>query len=102
MITYQVTNALRDSATGLIKEVRWAALVKDGDVSFVHCNRTPVTPKDPSDPTFINYENLDEQTMLSWVLGTIDQADYEDQLNKVLESKKHPEIVEGVPWVKEV
>ena len=60
-----------------------------GTLSFV--------PK-PDDPNYTPFDQLTEETVLSWVKSELDTAQIEKTLAKKLNEKLNPTVVLGVPW----
>jgi hypothetical protein len=60
-----------------------------------------VPAKDPSDPTFIAFASLTEEQVKQWVITTMGEeqvAALQTNLNKQIESQKHPVTATGLPW----
>ena len=56
---------------------------------------------DPSDPSFIPYDQLTEAICIGWVqdaLGAETVADMEANLSSQLDEQEHPTHEAGVPW----
>lgn len=105
---------------GLVMTVHWVATKKDGFVPFDHpdihgekgtYNYTAsaygsidLPAKDPSDPTFLAYEDITEVQAIQWALdamGTEQVEELKANLNSQIEEQKNPTQASGVPWTNE-
>lgn len=92
MITWTITNLLRNTKTGFVQSVFWKAAIVGDDKEysiedvchFVYENNVP----------HIDYSDLTEEEVLNWVFSRIDKNAVELQLNEKL--SKSPSS--GLPW----
>lgn len=57
--------------------------------------------KEPSDPTFIPYEDLTESIVIQWVkdeMGADQVAAHEANVQAQIDKQKNPTTASGVPW----
>ena len=57
--------------------------------------------KDPSDPTFVAYEDITEAQAIEWTLAAMGEeqvAQLEANLDSQIEAQKHPTQASGTPW----
>lgn len=92
MIVWSIENMLRDNATGFVLSVDWKAEFVDGDKR--------VTKTDVCNFIFdgvvpISYDDLTEETVLSWVFNNVDKSGIEAELTEL--GAKIP--ASGLPWV---
>lgn len=86
----------------IAKTVHWRLYGYDGDfeTSVYGSINLPFDPETITD--FTNYEDLDEDTVLTWVkdsMGEEQVAAYELSIEKQLYDLKHPKIItKPVPW----
>jgi hypothetical protein len=86
---------------GLVITAHWEA-VKESDGKRARVYGSVGLPmKDPSDPSFISFDELTEEVVLSWVhaaLGAEQVAAYEASLDAQLDALVNPPILTGMPW----
>jgi hypothetical protein len=96
MWTIKLLEYTNDSDKGVLV-AHWGCRVVDGDYSasaYGTCNFSP----DPSDPSYIPYENLTENDVIVWVWGQVDKIQTEAALTAQIEEQKNPTTETGVPW----
>jgi hypothetical protein len=94
----QLDRTLPDS---VVSTIHWQASQTDGDFTASAYGSLGVPAKDPSDPTFIPFDQLTEAEVKQWVLQTMGEeqvAALQTNLNKQIESQKHPVTATGLPW----
>jgi len=97
----QIVNAERQLPSGLITTIHWTASQTDGDFTASAYGSLGVPAKDPSDPTFIDFEDLTEEQVKQWTLDAMGEEQVtalQANLNKQIESQKHPVTATGLPW----
>ena len=84
--TWTVSNTEYETTSGSkgIKVLHWRCTAVDGEHSVSSYGTTSHTP-DPSDSSFIAYENVTEANCIAWVQAQIDNL-------------KNPPTMSGVPW----
>jgi hypothetical protein len=102
--TWQIAQLKRKPDTELVFEVTYIMNFTHEQESDRHVGMVKLTG-DPTDPSFIPYENLTEATILQWVkdeLGQekIDQieADALARLQADHNKRTNPEFLTGLPW----
>ena len=75
----------------------WGCKLVDGDYSASSYGTCGFSP-DPSDPSYIPYENLTEADVLAWVYESVDKDATEAALAANIEDQKAPKTVVGTPW----
>lgn len=81
--------------------VHWTASKTDGDYTASAYGSIGLPAKDPSDPTFVAYEDITEAQAIQWVLDTMGEeqvAALEANLDAQIEAQKHPTQASGTPW----
>lgn len=97
MITWTIAQLERNSTNGGVITAHWRVQAVDGEytaASYGTCGFTP----DPTDPSFIAFENLTEADVLAWVYEAVNKEETESRLLTEIEEKKAPATVAGVPW----
>ena len=115
----KIINLVRSLNTNLVTEVHWVCtkseLKKDGQnipewgvnpclYSAENYGSIGLPAKDPSDPTFVAYEDITEAQAIEWVkkaMGAEQLAELEANLDSQIEAQKHPTQASGVPWQSE-
>jgi hypothetical protein len=90
----------RLSSNGEVIIVYFRTVGIDGDVDAVANNAVRLPYKDPSDPSFIPYDQLTEQEVLDWVfqaIGPEGKGIIERGIASQIAQKKI-QVAQGVPW----
>jgi hypothetical protein len=86
---------------GLVITAHWqATLERDGKQARVY-GSVGLPAKDPSDPSFIPFDELTEDVVIAWVkeqLGEEQVSGIEASLASQLEALINPVTVTGLPW----
>lgn len=93
-ITWKIENMERDPTDGLVTKVfcRVWGIEDHHVVSYsdsVNLNRGD---------TFIPYEELTEEIVVSWVKNSLDADSIEQRITQQIEYQKSPPVLSGVPW----
>lgn len=75
----------------------WRVKAEDGEYVAEAYGSVNFTP-DPLSPNFIPYAELTEQQVLSWVWSQVNKKETEALLTTIIQSKKNPVVVNGLPW----
>jgi len=97
MTTWTIAQLERNTADGGVVVAHWRATAEDGDYSASSYGTCGFSP-DPSDPSYIPYENLTEADVLAWVYESVDKDATEASLAANIEEQKAPQTVVGTPW----
>lgn len=106
-ITWKINDMKRNTADGGVTTVYWSCTATDdthSDCSAVEAGKLRMTP-DASADGFIAYDDLVEETVLTWVQNSLDATD-ETSVNlqtKLTEKvaaqvAKKTETASGLPW----
>jgi hypothetical protein len=87
---------LERTQDGGIVVAHWTASKVDGEFEANTYGTKSFQP-DPTDPEFIPYEQLTEETVVGW-FEPEEVAQIEQVLDNDLEAQKAPQVVTGVPW----
>jgi len=110
MTTYnwKVSELSRVAADGFVVKVRYEVEAIDGEHSasvhdVVTYNQADSALRISETPgaQLIPFDQLTEQIVIGWVKDTITQygvASVEATLAQMIEAKKHPTVVTGLPW----
>jgi len=86
---------------GVVMTAHWTADKTDGDYGTGAYGSIGLPAKDPSDPTFVAYEDITEAQVVEWVkkaMGEEQLAELEANLDSQIEALKNPTQAAGVPW----
>jgi len=91
----------RNLPAGLCTTAHWTASKTDGDYTASAYGSIGLPAKDPSDPTFVAYEDITEAQAIAWVedaMGEEQVAALEANLDGQIEAQKNPVTASGTPW----
>jgi hypothetical protein len=97
----QIVDTNREIPSGVVQTIHWVATQTDGDFTASAYGSLGVPAKDPSDPTFIPFDDLTEEQVKQWVLDTMGEeqvAALQANLDGQIEAQKHPTSASGLPW----
>ena len=94
-ITWNVANLERNTADGFVVTVHYRVNAVDGDYSASSYGTVGYTQEEGD---FTPYENLTEETVISWVKDSLNAAEIEAGLTANIESQKAPATLAGTPW----
>jgi hypothetical protein len=99
--TYKIVSLQRDLPAGLCTTSHWTATKTDGEFTASSYGSLGLPAKDPSDPTFVAYEDITEAQAIEWTLAAMGEetvAALESSLDAQIEAQKHPVQASGLPW----
>ena len=96
-ITWRINDMNRQTSDGLVYNIHWSATAVEGDYSASIVNTQALERGD----SFVNYDNLTEETVLGWVWGKVDKEAVEAALTAQINAQKAPVVANGLPWVTE-
>jgi hypothetical protein len=98
---WNIVQLERHTSDGLVITAHWEAIKEsEGKQARVY-GSIGLPIKDPSDPSFIPFDELTEEVVLSWVhaaLGDEQVEAYEANLDAQLAALINPPILTGMPW----
>jgi hypothetical protein len=97
MATWTIATLERELSDGGVVVAHWRVSEVDGEFSASAYGTCSFT-YDPTDPSFVPYDNLTEEVVLGWVWGEVDQAATEAALAADIADQKNPTTADGVPW----
>jgi len=100
MATWRVVQMDRNTADGGVTTVHWDVTEVDGDYK-ARVYGTESLEYDASDPSFVAYADLTEETVIQWVkdsMGADKVAAIESNLTANIADQKAPAQESGVPW----
>lgn len=97
MATWTIATLERKLSDGGVVVAHWRVSEVDGEFSASAYGTCGFT-YDPTDPSFVPYDNLTESDVLGWVWGEVDQAATEAALAANIADQKNPTTADGVPW----
>lgn len=100
---WTIENMKRQTGTGLVVEVAYKVVAKQGGLIADHRGKVTLTG-DPSAPGFVPFEQLTESQVIQWVKDSVDVSAIEAGVQSALEAKvqkvEQKEVVSGLPWSK--
>ena len=95
------TKPSKDSLSNVVSEVNWRYQATDGAYYADLYLRTKLGDADPSE--FVDYDQLTDETIFSWIESTLDMSAIKQEVDKRLNEKRSPQLIEKkVPWDKSV
>jgi hypothetical protein len=97
----QIAQLDRSLPDGCVQTIHWQASQTDGDFTASAYGSLGVPAKDPSDPTFIPFDQLTEEQVKQWVITTMGEEQVQAlqaNLDGQIEAQKHPTSAQGLPW----
>lgn len=96
-ITRMICNSQQNNESNVVIRVRWRCTGSDGTHSVTRSEFCNIT-YDPND-TFIEYSNLTESEVLTWVWNTVNKVTIESNIDQMLSSMNNPpQVVLDLPW----
>lgn len=97
-VTWSVDSTEWDIATGGVHTVNWRASATDGTYHSGAYGTLSLSP-DPDSDTFVPLEDLDEETVIEWVRGAMEEFDaVEAGLINNIAKQANPVAAKGLPW----
>jgi surface antigen len=97
----KIVDMQRSTQSGCVTTAHWTATKQDGDYTASAYGSIGLPVKDPSDPTFVAYEDITEAQAVEWVKDVMGQEQVEAleaNLDGQIEAQKHPTQASGTPW----
>lgn len=91
-----IEHLIRNENGGVV-EVHWRAVKTSGEHSVDAAEMSIFNP-DSSSSNYVDFENLTESMVVSWVENSIDTTALEANLTAQLSELTSPSKFEGVPW----
>ena len=93
----------REAATGIVKSILWVAskISNDGKFRAETKGEQVLHPKQISDPSFIEYSNIDLETAEKWLRDSFGETGLkttEEYLDAILAQKASESEIIGNPW----
>lgn len=98
-ITWTISQLDRSLPDGTVLTAHWRCSGTDGAfIGSVYSSQT-LPAKDPSDPTFIPYDDLTEAEVLNWIWGAgVSKETTEAAVQAQIDVQANPTSATGVPW----
>ena len=100
-IKWTISQLERSLPDGTVLTAHWRCTGVDGTYTGSTYSTQSFPAKDPSDPTFVPYEQITEELALTWLhaaMGAEQVQAYEDSLAQQIEKVKNPVSAVGTPW----
>jgi hypothetical protein len=94
----QLVRTLPDS---VVSTIHWVATQTEDTFTASAYGSLGVPAKDPSDPTFIQFDDLTEEQVKQWCLDAMGEeqvAALQANLDGQIEAQKNPTSASGLPW----
>jgi hypothetical protein len=98
MAQIKIVQLERVSSTGAVVKAHWMAKQVDGKYYGEAQGVVDLDPKDQSDPSFINFNDLTEAQVVSWVMGKINVSAVDADLQEQIDKQKAIIVATGLPW----
>lgn len=102
---WTIENMKRQTETGLVVEVAYRVVAKQGGLIADHRGKVTLTG-DPSAQGFVPFEQLTETQVIQWVKDSVDVSAIEAGVQSTLDVKVQKvaqrEVVSGLPWSKNI
>lgn len=98
MAQIKIVQLERVSSTGTVIKAHWVAKQVDGKYYGEAQGVVDLDPKDPSDPSFVNFNDLTEAQVIAWVTEKINVSEVDADLNAQIDKQKAITVVGGLPW----
>lgn len=98
---WTISQLERSLPDGVVMTAHWRVSDSDGAASGTVYGTISFPSKDPSDPTFVPYDQLTEAQVIDWVkdaMGAEQVAAHEASVAAQIDRQKNPTSAAGVPW----
>ena len=96
----KIVNLKRNPETGCVRFIDWVGTKEVGGKVATHKESLVVKPKDPSDSTFVAFDDLTEEQVKTWITNAT-SAFYMSQVETELDNKiaqQATQTINGKPW----
>ena len=90
-------STLESNTDGGVVNVHWQVSKTSGDYVASTYGTVAFTP-DPTAAGYVEYNNLTENSVITWVQGALDTDALEASLDADLAEQASPTIIVGKPW----
>ena len=97
-LTWTIQNMTRTTDTGFVINVAWACQASAEGCGGAFHGGTTTYENNPSEASFIPYDQLTEAQVLEWVWASVDKAEIEANLTTKVEKQLNPTTANGLPW----
>ena len=100
-----IVNIERILPNNVVKTIYWMASLTVNNLTAAEYGSTNLLYKSPTDPTFVQFENLDENQVIDWVEKQVDirllnkklEAQVK-QCQNLINSQNQSNSALGIPW----
>lgn len=86
-----------DGLQNVVRKIAWEAQAR-AETAFVR-EQGVVELSEPASGKFIDYESVDEQTVLQWLWSSVDKQSVEEKMSAELNAQLKPALVSlPLPW----
>jgi hypothetical protein len=100
-LTFKINNlevlAWQNDMVNIVKTVHYSAILTEKEYSAELLGSVDLTTPEPYQ--FINYDELSQELVLSWIKPYLDLQSIENSLVNKLNSIKNPTIYKNPPWI---
>jgi hypothetical protein len=99
-LTWAVNNMTRVVDDGFVVVVDWSCTASATGVNGAFYGGQTTYKNDPSEPSFIPYDQLTQEIVLGWVYAALgdQKAEIETTLTAKVQKQLNPTTANGVPW----
>jgi len=103
--TWEINNMKRNTTDDGVFEVFWSVWAVREEKYVTEINGSIELTPDPTSDSFISYENLSQDNVISWVHGNLDRnvieqavTDKLNTLHPIVNEENVPVSSNGIPW----
>lgn len=100
-ITWTISQLDRSLPDGTVLIAHWRCEGNDAEFSGSVYGTQSFPAKDPSDASFVPYEEITEELALTWLHEAMQEDQvraHEDNVKNQIAKQKNPETASGLPW----
>jgi len=100
-VQFNVIDIERSLPNGVVTQVHWRAAKQEGEQEASIFGSIGVPFKDPSDPTFVPFDELTHDQVVQWMLSKMGEEEVDEIeaiLNAQIDAIKNPTNARGTPW----
>ena len=98
---WNIVQLERETTTGRVTTVHWSASLTEDDYHGYTYGAIGLPEKDPTDESFIAFEDLTKEQVIEWLIAELGEEQVESTLSSLeqqIETQKNPPVSTGMPW----
>ena len=100
-MNWTISQLERTLPDGVVYTAHWRVSKTQDTASGTAYGTITFPQKEPSDPSFVAYDNLTEEMVVGWVkdaMGPEQVAAYESSIQAQIDTQLNPVVASGLPW----